>query len=510
MKSFVLLISVVLFFPLFSESKKTEFTILMFNDVYDIHPKSSGLGGFANMTTMLKEERKKSKHHITTLNGDFLFPSMLSTFDKGKHRVELFNEMGIELTVLGNHEFDFGPQVVKDRMSESKFLWFGANVYDLTGNYFTGQTQTYIREVDGIKIGFFGIVTTDTPLLSSCQNQVLFTPLILTAQRMCQQLKEEGAQLIVALTHLFFKEDLMLAREVPDIDIILGGHDHDPVTWYEKDTLIFKAGQNAYFLGRIDLEIEVEEESENLSTKYFPSWKVIANRGIKADKRVNDLVQGYDKVFADIGLKPLCELRATLDSRHSIVRKEESTMANLITDALRDSLNADCAFMSGGIIRGDKLYQKGESLTYKDLMREIAFDNDNILIEVKGRDLLQAIETGLSQWEYFAGKFPQVSGMKIVFNEHNLPGQRVVKVTIGDKPLDLAKYYKLATNTYNAAGGDGFYSLCNGTTLIPSTEAGKLINAVKRYIIEKKYIELRPEGRIQSISKLNFKSYPRT
>ena len=101
---------------IFCNEKKIEFTIFTFNDVYDIHPKADGIGGFSTLQTMLEEERKKYKHHITTMNGDFLFPSIYSTLDKGKHRVELFNQMGVDVVVLGNHEFDFGPKVVKERI----------------------------------------------------------------------------------------------------------------------------------------------------------------------------------------------------------------------------------------------------------------------------------------------------------------------------------------------------------------------------------------------------------
>lgn len=254
-------------------SKVVEFTIFTFNDVYDIHPKADGIGGFSTLQTMLERERKKCRYHITTMNGDFLFPSIFSSIDKGKHRVELFNAMGVDLVVLGNHEFDFGPKVVLERIKESKFPWLGANVYDTDGNYFSGAEQTKIIEVEGVKIGFFGLVTNETPIVSSTENSVLFCPLKLTAKRMCQELKEQGADIIVALTHLFIDEDRQLAHEVPEIDIILGGHDHDPIVWYEKETLIMKTGQNAYFLGKVVLSIDLDEIKGEKRFGFIPLLK---------------------------------------------------------------------------------------------------------------------------------------------------------------------------------------------------------------------------------------------
>lgn len=494
----ILLYIFLLFFSFVQAEKKSVcFSILTFNDVYDIHPKPSGIGGFAKMQSILKKERKKLKHHITTVNGDFLFPSVLSTFDKGKHRVELFNAMGVDLVVLGNHEFDFGPDVVQQRISESKFLWLGANVYDINGRYFTGEQQTLIKEVDGIKVGFFGVLTNETPLLSSCDNKVLFCPIVYTAKKMCKQLKQQGVDVIVALTHLFISEDRKLAKAVPEIDLILGGHDHDPVMWYEHGTSIAKMGQNAYFLGRIDLLIEKDQQ-----VRVFPSWEMIVNKDYPEDEAIKSLVSKYDKSFEDIGLKPIAQTVSTLDSRHVIVRSKESTMANLILDALKEDLQADCALMSGGIIRGDRLYSPGTSLNYKDLMQEIAFDNVNILLEVSGYDLLKALENGVSNWEYLAGRFPQVSGMKIFFNENNKPGERIIEVYINGHLLKTDKLYKLATNTYNAKGGDGFYHLCNGRVL---KEGGKLINTVVNYLKKNPKIDKKIEGRILSIEDIKSK-----
>ncbi len=486
-------------YPLLAEKKAANFSILTFNDVYDIHPKPSKMGGFAKLQSMLKKERMKLKNHITTMNGDFLFPSILSTFDKGKHRIELFNAMGVDLVVLGNHEFDFGPDIVKERISESNFLWFGANTYDLEGNYFTGEKQTLIKDVDGVKVGFFGIVTNETPILSSCDNKVLFCPLIHTAKRMCRQLKEEGADVIVALTHLFIAEDRKLAKEVPEIDVILGGHDHDPIMWFENNTMIMKTGQNAYFLGRIDLQIEIDKTENGRAVHIFPSWEIILNRDDEPDETVQVMVDHYDKNFQDIGLKPLALTKSTLDSRHSVIRSRESTMASLILDALKEDLGAECALMSGGIVRGDRLYRPGASITYKDLMQELAFDNHNVLLEAKGVDILKALENGVSQCEDLAGRFPQVSGMEVFFNENNRVGERIIEVLINGQTLDVSRSYKLATNTYNAQGGDGFYSLCNAHRLISSNEAGKLIDTVVKYLKKHPEIDQKIEGRIKSV-----------
>ena len=490
-------------------AKVVDFTIFTFNDVYDIHPKADGIGGFSTLQTMLERERAKCKHHITTMNGDFLFPSIFSSMDKGKHRVELFNAMGVDLVVLGNHEFDFGPKVVLERIQESKFPWLGANVYDTDGNYFSGAEQTKIIEVEGVKIGFFGLVTNETPIVSSTENSVLFCPLKLTAKRMCQELKDQGADIIVALTHLFIDEDRMLAHEVPEINVILGGHDHDPIVWYEKETLIMKTGQNAYFLGKVVLSIDLDEVKEK-KVRVYPSFAMLVNKNQDPHPLIEERIKGYDGYFSSIALKTLGVTTTPLDSRHGVVRGSESSMGNLILDALREFFHADAALMSGGIIRGDRYYPAGTPITYEDLMKELPFENENILIKIQGKDILKALENGVALAEHLAGSFPQVSGMEYFFNKGNNPGERILDVKIQGRELEIEKYYLLATNTYNQSGGDGFFSLVNGKIVKDATIGGKLIDVVKNYIEREKNINSPLEGRIKMISYPKFLDQKKT
>ena len=128
---------ILIFLQLFSVityAQTATLTILSFNDVYEIIPDQNGRGGFAHMQTLLNRERASAAHHITTVNGDFLSPCLLSIFDKGAHRIELFNMLGIDVVALGNHEFDFGPDEVRKRIAESNFPWLAANAIGLDGN----------------------------------------------------------------------------------------------------------------------------------------------------------------------------------------------------------------------------------------------------------------------------------------------------------------------------------------------------------------------------------------
>jgi len=480
-----------------TEAKTVTFTILSFNDVYEIVPDKNGRGGFASMQTLLDQERATSTHHVTTVNGDFLSPCILSIFDKGAHRIDLFNMLGVDMVVLGNHEFDFGPDVVKKRIAESKFPWLTANAFGVDGKYFTGEKQTLIYDVDGIKVGFFGLLTVETPELSSTEKKVCFSPLAFTARQMVQELKAQGADVIVALTHLLIAEDRQLAKEVPEIDVILGGHDHDPITWYDESTFIHKSGQNAYYLIRLDLVIDKEEGS---AAKVFPSWKVILNKGHEEDPTVARAVAGYQSLLDTMTSETLATTSVEINTLYSVVRTQESVMGNLVADALRVGCEADVAIISGGIIRGNKIYKVGSTISMKDLYTEMPFGNLNVVVELAGRDIWSALENGLSQYDGKAGRFPQVSGIKFIFDETRPIGSRLIDVTIDGHPLDMNHLYKVATVDYMFHGGDGYNMFKSGKLILSPLRQMPTVGTLADYLRTTHSVTTTIEGRITSIS----------
>ena len=144
----------------------TTVTFLHLNDVYEISPKQ-GRGGFAPLMTLLKQERAATPDTITTLGGDLIASSMMSGITKGTQMIELMNAIGLDLAVVGNHEFDFGTEVLKQRAGESKFTWLGTNVQGEDGKVLSGLAATATRKIGDVTIGFFGIITPDTRHLSN-------------------------------------------------------------------------------------------------------------------------------------------------------------------------------------------------------------------------------------------------------------------------------------------------------------------------------------------------------
>ncbi len=185
-----------------------------------------------------------------------------------------------------------------------------------------------------------------------------------------------------------------------------------------------------------------------------------------------------------------------LDWGRATVGLKEGGIGNLLADAIRGSTGADAAITNGGGIRGDRTYAAGATLTRKDILTELPFGNVAVLMELSGSDLRSALEEGVSAVEDVAGRFPHVSGLRFVFDAKRPKGSRVLDVSIGGKPLDPAATYRVATNEYMMAGGDGYASLKKGRPIVDASGGALMANVVMDYITARGAVSPAVEGRI--------------
>lgn len=490
----VMTVAVVAFLPATVIAQSAKLTLLHINDVYQISPQR-GVGGLAELMTLLKKERARSANSWTTLGGDLLSPSVMSGLTKGSQMIAMMNAIGLDFAGLGNHEFDFGNANLKARMAESKFTWLATNTVAADGTPFGGAKASVMRQVGDFKIGIFSLLTPETTHLSSPESGVTFKPAEAVAKETVAALRKDGADIVIALTHLDIAEDRALARSA-GIDIILGGHDHDPIMFYEGGSLILKAGTDARYLAVADISLNKRESRGKIRVSMRPEWKLISTAGIAPDPEIAALVKDYE---ADLDTKLGVVVGKTdieLDSRRATVRSQESTMGNLIADAIRDGVGAEIGFANGGGIRGDRTYPTGTALTRKDILTELPFGNVTLLIELKGSDLLAALENGVSRVADTAGRFPQVSGVTFAFDAKKPAGSRVSDVKVGGQPLESSRGYRVATNDFIYGGGDGYAALKKGRTIIDSSGATLMATMVMNYITANGTIAPQVSGRI--------------
>ena len=471
-------------------------TLLQVNDVYQFTPDADGKGGLARVLTLRKSIQAENPNTLFLLAGDTISPSVESITYKGAQMIEAWNAIGLDYATFGNHEFDFGPDVLKDRIRESKFGWVAANVIDnKTGKPFGDVPPFVIREFGGVKIGIFGLVLPETKVTSRPGPDIEFHNPCEVAKKMVSEIHDRGAKVVVALTHLSMREDKEVAR-CADVDLIIGGHEHTLLESSAGGAPIFKMTADAREMGRFDLNI-------NKSTGKLDSidWKVMpVNKDTLEAPEFTSVYQKYSSLLAQL-TKPVGRTSVALEARSKENRTRETNVGNFVTDAFRKSLAANVALMNGGSVRADELLAPGE-LTVRDVLSILPFKNKLVKIEITGATLRAALEHGVSRAAEDAepGGFPQVSGIQFSFDASRKAGERIVDLKINGQPLDPARKYTLATTTFvGIDGGDGYSMLKGATVVLPPERAPLDSEALQSAISSVRSIAPKVEGRIKRL-----------
>lgn len=468
-------------------------TLLQVNDVYRFTPADRGAsGGLARISTLRKQIIRESPNTLFLLAGDTISPSVESITYKGRQMIDAWNQVGLDYSVFGNHEFDYGDAVLLERMKESNFKWLGSNVVsEKTGKTFGSTPLFDVREFGGVKVGIFGITLPETKTTSKPDADTIFNDPCETANRIIPQIRAAGANTIIALTHLSLRQDKQLARCAEGIDVIIGGHEHTLLESSSGGTPIFKMTADARELGRIDLNIDPKTgRVESID------WKVIpVNAKTEDDPAFAPVVEKYGKLLKELDA-PVGRTDVALDARSATSRSEETNVADFVADSFRKAAGSDVALINGGSIRADDVLPAGD-LTVRDVLSILPFGNDLAVIEVPGDVLLQALEHGVSLTGPGAepGRFAQVSGIRYSFDASRLPGTRVSDVTVGGRPLDPKKTYTLVTTSFVAGGGDQYAMFKGRPNVLKTklTDSGVLRSAIEAA----KTIAPRTDGRIR-------------
>ncbi|MDR7579042.1 MAG: 5'-nucleotidase C-terminal domain-containing protein [Armatimonadota bacterium] len=482
---FGLALAVVLALP--APSQPPVLTILHFNDVYQLTAVDGGRrGGFDRLATVVKRHRAQERPSLLLFAGDLISPSVESSIFKGAQLIDGMNHLGVDVATFGNHEFDYGPEELAKRVRESRFPWVVSNVFAPGLRPFPGVKPWLVLSPGGVPVGIVGLLTEDTAVLSSPGNTT-FGNVFTVTREVVRILRARGARVIVALTHLSMAQDQQLLREVPEVDLVIGGHEHDPLTATVGGRLVAKAGSDAKWLGVTLLSLDGSRRAQH--------QLVDVDERVPPDPEMAKLVQHYSERLSKELEVPIGETTVPLDARNVTVRQQESNLGNFIADVMRAAVGADVAITNGGGIRTNALFPAGR-ITRKDVLAWLPFGNVVVKVAVTGAVIRQALENGVSQWEQVAGRFPQVSGLRYTFNPTRPVGSRILEVRVGDRALDEAATYTVATNDFMLRGGDGYAMLATGQVLVSPVDGPVMANAVMEAIQRLRTISPRVEGRI--------------
>ncbi len=464
--------------------------LLTFNDVYEMQGVDGGArGGAAGVASVIDNVKAFHPHTLVLFAGDLLSPSVMSTAFQGEQMVSALNRLGVDYATFGNHEFDFGIDVLKQRIKESRFVWLSSNILDsATGKPIEGSQADAMVTVNGVKIGLFGLAYDFSSILSNA-SEVTFEDPIQTAQTEVKKLKGEGAQYIIAITHEGHAQDCELSAKVSGIDLIVGGHDHAAM-------LNTQCGHAPYIKATSDWRDVWDVNIDfSLKTPALTYQDIPVTSNTPKDPGMQALVDRYaSQLDASFG-KVLGTSTVALDAVENDVRAKETNLGDFIADAMREATKSDVAIMNGGGIRTDKSYAAGP-VTKRDVYAILPFGNKLVAIKAKGSVIKAALENGVSQRQDLAGRFPQVSGLSFVLHPNQPVGQRVSDIMVHGQPLDVNASYTIATNDYMLGGGDGYTMFEGQPTTVSPAEGPLLAEAVANAIQAAGTISPQTDGRI--------------
>ncbi|HJB52232.1 MAG TPA: 5'-nucleotidase C-terminal domain-containing protein [Candidatus Oscillibacter pullicola] len=483
-----LLLAVVMTFSLAVTANAAEETaqdldgdivILHTNDVH------GAISGYAKVAALKDAYEARGAYVLLMDAGDFIQGDPTVSTSEGATAVELMNLAGYDVASMGNHEFDYGYQNLKDLEADADFTIVDANV--LYNGQVAFEDNVVFTAPDGTKIGVFGLDTPETatkahPAKIQGVTFLAGEDLYDCAQDQVDALEAEGCEYIICLGHLGIDEESVgnrsidLLEEVEGIDVFIDGHSHSTLedvkaaaggTGKVGDTLVTSTGTKLESVGVVTIDADGTITTATTPVADLTAEDAdVAARAAAIQKEIDD---EYGTVFAKTEV-------ALNGEREPGNRTEETNLGDLICDALvwgaeREGTEVDAAVTNGGGIRAS--IAAGD-ITKKDINTVLPFGNTLSIVQVTGAELLEALEASTYCTPTSIGGFPQVSGIEFTVDTtkaydqgEQYPGstyygpksiQRVTIETVGGEPFDANATYTIATNDFMAAGGDTYYA----------------------------------------------------
>jgi 5'-nucleotidase/UDP-sugar diphosphatase len=471
----------------YQKDVESQLTILYTNDHHGHFWKNRhGEGGFAAQKTLVDQIRKEVKSaggHVLLLSaGDINTGIPESDLLDAEPDFKAMWAIGYNAMALGNHEFDNPPDVLMKQKQWAVFPFLSANtVKKSTGKPLFDDFK--IWDFDGLKVAVIGLITADTPELVIATNveKLEFKDPVEVAKSTVPKLRKKAA-VVIALAHMGFYENaqygssapgvVTLARSVPGIDVIVGGHSHNKIAEpvVENGTLILQAADDGKYVGRLDLTFKngvVSMQGNrlipvNLKKKVKKGGKterVLIEEEIKEDSDMLALLTPfYEKGQSELA-KVVGSTTDVFVGERKIVRSQETNLGNLIARTQRLKVGADVAIMNSGGIRTS--IAKGD-ITYKDVLKVQPFSNSICVVTLTGKELKKYCEIAANKTAG-SGAYAQFDNANVV-----MQGKSLESLSVGGTPVDDTKKYRLAINSFIAGGGDGYMKVRGLPTFVDS------------------------------------------
>ncbi|KAI1480356.1 Metallo-dependent phosphatase [Daldinia eschscholtzii] len=473
------------------------------------NPSKGCYGGYARIKTVIDDTRPDHNDSLLLDVGDEFQGTLFYSFYGGEKIAETLNQLGFDAMTLGNHEFDGGDEKLGDFLKNLTFPIVSANI--VSENEKLNSTIKPYHIFDKYQLAVIGVTTETTAGISNPGNGTKFTDAIAAVQASIDEIRSTtNITRIAAITHIGYEEDKRLARETTGLQLIMGGHSHTllgdmegaqgkyPTLETNKDgdeVFIVTAYRWGEYLGYIDVT-------------YDPEGKILAYHGApihltnttKQDEGLQAQVEEWRKPFEKFAAEEIGTTNVVLDQ--TTCQKQECSLGDLVSDSILQyrvdsGSQAAFAFTNAGGIRATI---DAGPITRGEVLTSFPFGNAVVEVKYSGTDLWKIFEglvSGVNQFnQRNVTSFFQISrGVKVEYDPSKAIGERLVRLTIGNKPVDEETQYTVVTVDFITGGGDNIVEPVQDVVILDTLD-----EVLVDHIRKASPIDFKLDGRIATVS----------
>jgi 2',3'-cyclic-nucleotide 2'-phosphodiesterase/3'-nucleotidase len=478
--------------------------------------------GFGKLSTLIKKEREESPNVFLIDNGDLIqgnpFTYYYSKINSSgiNPMIKVLNYLKYDAAVIGNHEFNYGQELLENAISESKFQWLSGNILKTNSQECFPYTPYIIREYEGMKIGVLGLITKHVPNWENTKNieGLTFGSPVEYSKKWVRELREvEKVDIVIVSYHGGFETDnennskmsstgenqgYEICNNVDGIDVLLTGHQHRHIADRQiNGVLIIQPGNFGDYLGKVTIEAEFDGKWRVLSKK----GELLSVKGIEADVEIFKLVDSYEKATQKWLDTPIGNIKGDMVVEDPFkIRLKDNPLIEFMNKVQMEAAGVD---ISCTPLFNDNCAGLKAEVSMRDIVSNYIYPNTLKVVRVSGADIRAALEKSAAYFELFkddiSGKdaikpsgikpynYDMWGGIDYLIDVSKPIGQRVVKLDYKNSNLDLAKSYDVVINSYRASGGGDFHMFKNKHVVkeIPIDVSELIAN----YILKRKVVE---------------------
>lgn len=511
--------------------KKMNLIILETSDVHgNVYPINYGTNneadlGLGKIASLVKKERVNNDHVLLIDNGDLIQGTPLTYhYARINHKrpnpmILLANELQYDAAVFGNHEFNYGKEILANAVKESNFPWMSANIINKeSGEPYYGQPYV-IKELDGLKVGILGLTTPYIPNWEQPENieGIEFADAAVVAKKWVAFLRnEKNVDIVIVSYHGGFERDLetgeptevltgenqgyQICQEVEGIDVLLTGHQHRQIAGNKVNgVIVVQPGNNGIALGKVSLQLENQNGKWKCVAK---TSELIPVTGVEADRELLDKVREYENETQDWLDQPIGKIEGDMVVNDPMqIRMGDSALIEFINHVQMEIAGVD---ISNTALFDNQSPGLTEHVTMRDVVSNYIYPNTLKVIRITGKDMKEGLERSASYFKQYDGGEVEVNpsftkpkpqhfnydmweGIEYIIDIRKPIGERIVKLEYKGSPIDLNGEYDVVMNNYRAGGGGDYFMYKDKPVIkdIP-TDVSELI---ANYILEKQIVK---------------------